>query len=287
MALDDSVRQFVNELLELQPIYLISPVGEPMPMDSVRIRLVRLWSFGGRTRGGVGRIEFAGNPLNGFWITFSSPNLETFDFTGRLTRYQVHVTSEEPQESVEPGVPLPTLPLAGGFAQISAVGAGPIPARYPEVSAEIRAQLEAIPVSVDQLMPYRPCDVVLKDRRRIDCVYVVPEEPYILMWGVWPEANASVAVDDLATVVESRHRLPAPFARKLYAAGESGMGYTIFTVVFDDGSRIAVQTGNAIDFVNYPVGKGPANVTDVLPHVGRGDPQVSSAPAYRWCLYAR
>src|SRR5271170_3652048 len=145
---------------------------------------------------------------------------------------------------------------------------GPIPARYSAVSGELRVQLEAIPTSGDYLVAFRPCDVILKDGRRVDRVYVMPEEPYIMIWGVWPEddkGKKSIRIEDVSTVEESSHRLPAPLASKLYMAGESGMGCTIFTVVFDDGSRLAIQTGNAIDFIDYPAGKGLGNVVDVLP----------------------
>lgn len=289
MALDESVRTFVDELLELRLIDLRTQGGGSMPTGIVKMRLARLWSFGGLTRGGVGRIESPEHPLSGFWITFSNPKSdETCNFTDKLGRYQIHLSSEEPGESSVLGVPSPRS-IAGGFGQISAMGFGPVPARYPKPSPEIVSQLEAIPVSVNWHLAYRPCDVILKDGRRIDRVYVVPEEPYILTWGVWPEddnGKASIRVEAVMTVQESRHRLPAPLATKLYAAGESGMGYTIFTVVFDDGSQIAFQTGNAIDFIDYPAGKGPTSVVDVLPHVGREAPLLRRAPAYCWCLYS-
>ncbi len=42
------------------------------------------------------------------------------------------------------------------------------------------------------------------------------------------------------------------------------MGYTVFTSVFADDSRQAYGTGNAVDFISYPVGKGQDDVLDVL-----------------------
>ena len=63
-------------------------------------------------------------------------------------------------------------------------------------------------------------------------------------------------------LAESPRRLPAQFANKLYKSGESGMGYTIFTVIFADGSRQAYGTGNAVDFISYPEGKGQMDVVD-------------------------
>jgi hypothetical protein len=63
------------------------------------------------------------------------------------------------------------------------------------------------------------------------------------------------------------------------------MGYTIFAVVFSDGSRQACVTGNAVDFVSYPVGKGSGDVTAVHPHEGRNAEPVR-APGWYWCLYS-
>jgi hypothetical protein len=293
MALDESVRRFVNQLLEVRPISLSTledGTATALPPDAFKLRLLRLWSALGAMRGGVGRVESPGHPFNGFWLVFSSSSLESFNFTDRLSRYQIHFWSKEPVDN-QMGVPVPpvAMPLIGGFAQISAIGSGPVPARYSAVSDELRAQLERIPTSGDGSLAYRPCDVILKDGQRVNRVYVIPEEPYILTWGVWPEddkGKKSIRIEDVSTIEESSHRLPAPLASKLYMAGESGMGYTIFTVVFDDGSRVAIGTGNAIDFIDYPAGKGPRNVVDVLPHVGRDAPDLHRGSEYYWCLYS-
>jgi hypothetical protein len=79
--------------------------------------------------------------------------------------------------------------------------------------------------------------------------------------------------------------VPAKYANEVYKAGESGMGYCIFTVVFSDGSKQAYVSGNAVDFIEYPEGKGPSNVVGILPQVGR-DENPKPAPKYHWCLYA-
>ncbi|HUB26954.1 MAG TPA: hypothetical protein VL992_16125 [Tepidisphaeraceae bacterium] len=92
---------------------------------------------------------------------------------------------------------------------------------------------------------------------------------------------------DVASVEESRFRLPLQFAQTLYDAGESGMGYLLFTVVFDDGSQAAYCLGNgSIDFLDYPTNKGPRNVVNVAPHAGRSDPNLRHGADYRWCLYS-
>jgi hypothetical protein len=56
-------------------------------------------------------------------------------------------------------------------------------------------------------------------------------------------------------VEDSPTRVLARFANAIYENGESGMGYTIFTVVFSDGILQACVTEKAVDFISYPNGK--------------------------------
>ena len=161
--------------------------------------------------------------------------------------------------------------------------------RYPKLPPELRDALFAIPPSRDGAMAYRPCDVTTADGRTIARVYIVAEQPYIERWGVWPEddgGKSSVAIEKIREIRESPSRLPPEFANRLYAAGESGMGYHLFTVVFDDGDRRTFASGNAVDFITYPAGKGPQNVSAVLPDSdGRDPPPIYRTPDYHWCLY--
>jgi hypothetical protein len=131
--------------------------------------------------------------------------------------------------------------------------------------------------------------VTLKDGRQRECVYLVEEESYLEVWGVYPEddaAKSSVRIEDVADLAESPRRLPAELADKLYRSGESGMGYMIFTVAFRDGGRLAVVTGNAVDFIPLPPDKTWTDIEDVLPHVGRDAPDLTKAPDYCWCIYS-
>jgi hypothetical protein len=64
------------------------------------------------------------------------------------------------------------------------------------------------------------------------------------------------------------------------------MGYTIFTIVFSDGSRQACVTGNAVDFIRYPPDLGPEDVIAVLPHEGSRDDSLIRSPEWYWCLYS-
>jgi hypothetical protein len=155
--------------------------------------------------------------------------------------------------------------------------------------------LEAITPSIEPIvgLKYYPCLVTMKDGTSLDRVYLVSELLWIRLWGVYPSEDhgkSEVLVSDVDSIVESPSRLPAKFATQLYRAGESGMGYMIFTVVFKGTipflrHRKAYMTGNAVDFIEYPVGKGPNDVLAVLAHVG---PRVrkEGPPKYYWCLYS-
>jgi hypothetical protein len=160
--------------------------------------------------------------------------------------------------------------------------------RYPALPDHVREGLGSIIASGDEDLWYFPCRVTLRDGKVLDTVYIEPEMPYLRSWGVYPEddrGKRSVKIEDVVKVEDSPTRLPARFANQVYDHGESGMGYTIFTVVFSDGQRQACVTGNAVDFIQYPNGKGPNDVATVLPHEGRNTQQVG-APDWYWCLYS-
>lgn len=161
--------------------------------------------------------------------------------------------------------------------------------RYPNLPPHLQPQLEAITPSVAGGLKYYPCLVQLKDGAEVDRVYLVSEAPYIENWGVYPGQDrdkSEILVSDVASLTESPSRLPPQFANELYQAGESGIGYTLFVVVFSDGARQAFLAGNAVDFIEYPEGRGPRDVAAVLPHEGRNDNGRKDAPSYSWCIYS-
>ncbi|MDC7675824.1 hypothetical protein [Asticcacaulis machinosus] len=128
----------------------------------------------------------------------------------------------------------------------------------------------------------------MKDGTELPRVYICEATSWYKYWGVWPEDDAgkkSIDLNLIAGIAASPQRLPASFANKLYDAGESGMGYTIFTVVFADGLEVAYGTGNAVDFIRYPHGKTAHDIRDVLPHMGRDTAR--TCPDYIWCLYSQ
>ncbi len=111
------------------------------------------------------------------------------------------------------------------------------------------------------------------------------------MYPAQDAGKLQVRIEDVASLAESPSRLPARFANELYLAGESGMGYMVFTVVFKRRlgvfpSRRDFVTGNAVDFIDYPKWRRPDEVIAVLPHVGRRGKHFRQGPKYFWCLYS-
>jgi hypothetical protein len=160
---------------------------------------------------------------------------------------------------------------------------------YSPLLVHVREALKGIEPSRDGELAYYPCRAVLKSGQACDTVYIVPEEPYVKQWGVYPENDSGkrwIRMEDIAEVMESPIRLPAQFANEIYRYGMLERGYTIFTVVFADGVRQAYASGNAVDFICYPIGYGPKDVVAVIPHEGRKDTSLVKSPQWYWCLYS-
>lgn len=129
--------------------------------------------------------------------------------------------------------------------------------------------------------------VSLTNGQQRDCVYMVEAKSYIRVWGVWPDddpGERAILLEDVAEIQPSPSRLPVTFARQMYAIGESGMGYCIFTLYFSDGARQAYCTGNLIDFPELPESKSISDVVAIKPNEGRGE-QGLGTQEYYWCLF--
>jgi hypothetical protein len=130
--------------------------------------------------------------------------------------------------------------------------------------------------------------VTLRSGDVLDRVYIVERAAFRRMWG---ETEVTVFVADIERIEDSPFRLPAQWANALYQAGESGMGYTLFTARLRDGSTLPFVVGNAVDFPNWPAGTGPADVVDVQPHAGRevfrdrGPGPHERSARYSWSIY--
>lgn len=157
---------------------------------------------------------------------------------------------------------------------------------YAVLSADLENQLKRIVPSSDGNIKYYPCAVKLGDGSMIENVYILPAQDYINEWGIWPEDDEGkykINITEVSEILESPNSMPAKFSNQIYKAGESGMGNTVFTVVFNDNSSHAYVTGNAVDFINYPPGKSKNDIEKVLPHKGRES--AKQTPKYYWCLY--
>lgn len=160
--------------------------------------------------------------------------------------------------------------------------------KYPPLSLELAAQLDSISITTHAGVTYRPCRVSLLDGKCLDCVFLVDAQEYIKVWGMWPdqdEDKGEVLIGDVVRIEPSPYCLPARFAQRLYDAGESGMGYIQFEIVYRWGSRSSHISGNAVDFVTLAPGKKIEDVTRVKPHSGRNAKRQFPAPKYSWCLY--
>jgi hypothetical protein len=158
---------------------------------------------------------------------------------------------------------------------------------YPPLSIELREQLQKIEPSNDGMMDYFPCLVTLSTGKKIDRVYLAESNSYIKVWGVWPDDDHGkkfIKIEDVVSIHQSPSRLPSHLAQKMYKAGESGMGYCVFTLRFRDGSNQAYLCGNAVDFVLLPAGKFMTDIVDLLPHEGRNQQQMQKLD-YCWCLF--
>jgi len=163
----------------------------------------------------------------------------------------------------------------------------PSSTRYPMLPSRLRPQLESIVPSRDGDLKYYPCRAILTNGITLDCVYLVFEVPYLKHWGSYPGEDSGTSetlLADIASLTESPARLPPDFANQIYRAKESPSGDLLFTLVFSDGSRQSYQTGNAVDFIDYPPGQSAQDVTGVLPNEASGERRGS--PPYSWCLFS-
>jgi hypothetical protein len=155
------------------------------------------------------------------------------------------------------------------------------------LSPELNLQLRSIEPSTNFGRMFYPCAVGLKDGSVLRRVYFVDgktfgsfshhKNPPEDVPGV--RRISSAAVD---SIQESPDRLPVRFANLLYREGETGMGYYVFTVVFSRWSKKDFLTGGFVDFIDYPPGRRPADVREVIPHAGRR--VIRAIPEFYWCV---
>ena len=155
------------------------------------------------------------------------------------------------------------------------------------LNSDLERQLARIEPSVrDRGVLLYPCSVECKNGTILRCVYMVTEADFLHLTGsTRPRDTPWIPSEDIASMQESPMRLPPQFANELYQAGESGMGYRVFTVVFSWWCRQEYAQA-FVDFIEYPPGKGPSYVRAVLPHVG-GRRRPKPQPVIYWCLVSK
>jgi hypothetical protein len=155
-----------------------------------------------------------------------------------------------------------------------------------QISDGLKEQLLKVTPSVDFTMKYRPCKVRLKDGQVIDRVFVVERDSYLMTWGVMPKddpGKKSISIEDVEEISESPFRMPADNASVLYDYGESGMGYVLFTIKFNNGQILNCVTGNAVDFPPIPDGLTTKNIIEVIP--GGQRKNTVQGLDYFWCIF--
>jgi len=148
-------------------------------------------------------------------------------------------------------------------------------------------QLSAIIPSHDWEMEYYPCRAILNNGTTLDNVYIVDAAKYLKHWGVLPtedKAKHFIEIEEVVNIENSPNRMPANYADKLYEAGESGMGYCVFKIIYNNGAALDVLTGNGVDFVPSPEGLTVNDIVDVMPHQGSRS-SYSKGLSYFWCLF--
>lgn len=130
-------------------------------------------------------------------------------------------------------------------------------------SPDFLAQLEKIPPSIPRDRRHHfPCTLVLKDGTRVERA-ICAEDHRGFVTDAW------IHPDTVESILPSPFRMPAKLATKLYAAGESGMGYEIFKMNMRDGTSYVFITNNVVDFPDLPAGYTSEDIKNVYPHKGR------------------
>ncbi|SEO91924.1 hypothetical protein SAMN05192574_11647 [Mucilaginibacter gossypiicola] len=147
------------------------------------------------------------------------------------------------------------------------------------ISEDQRKQLAKIHTSQD----WTPCQVTLSNGVTLDNVYLVNYDDYLRSWG-GINYEMLIPIEEITSISESPNALPASLSKKLYDAGESGMGYCVFKILYHNGVTLDIVTGNAVDFVPSPHGLTVQNIKDVLPHKGSTQAYLNGLD-YKWCLF--
>lgn len=161
---------------------------------------------------------------------------------------------------------------------------------YPSLSEGQKRMLEGVPSVQDMGLNLWPCQVRLKDGSVYPRVYLAEAKEYQDAWIVWPDQDPDkqdLDIRDVSLIEPSPFRLPEKYARSLYSEGESGMGFFVYKVVFDDGEELILVSGNLVDFIPYPEGKSAVDIVSVEKLDRSFASEAVSSPDHYWCLFSR
>jgi len=142
----------------------------------------------------------------------------------------------------------------------------------------------------------RPCLVRFRDSREVDRVYVEDINQLIGDADRWKHGSLervladlqarNLPLEDVVAIEESPTRLPPGLANKIFAAGETGMGYFEFGVVLSDGRILEGHSGGSLDFLELPTGIEAGMISDVIPNRLASRPPDVTGAEYFYCLYS-
>lgn len=158
-----------------------------------------------------------------------------------------------------------------------------------KLTATQKEQLKHVPSVRYHSLEYWPCKVITTDGKTYDNVYLTDVGEYRFYWDLLPDEDASkqyVLIEDVKEIYDSPNRIPPAMAEKLYDAGETITGFSLFTVFFENNTSLEVLAGTVVDFIPMPEGLSTQNIIDILPHKGKRTDYVI-APTYHWCLYKK
>ena len=107
MGLTEDSSELIGQLLHVEPIYGWgwsrrggdSTFVTDEELDAIqpfKIRLLSLFHFENKLRGGVGRVEEPGSQYHNYFVVFSTRNIGVYDLTEPIANYNVSIGSVAP-----------------------------------------------------------------------------------------------------------------------------------------------------------------------------------------------
>lgn len=159
-----------------------------------------------------------------------------------------------------------------------------------------KRKIPRLPNHLDKLVrehsseEYFACDLITTKGEKVERVYLYSADSYLKEWGVWPEKNMEIPLSDVLEIVASKNSLPIEIVQKIIAKGETGMGYSSFTLIDQTGLEYPVLSGNLVNYIALPSSVSPNSIVDLRfdspsTYIGSNIKLFRNAP-HKFCLYA-